>query len=75
MNLIDGFAPAAGDAFDVFDFDSATGSFTLELPALADGLTWDATSLLVSGVLSVRNSAELPADFNGDGQVDGEERE
>jgi pectate lyase len=71
--LIDGFAPAAGDSFDLVDFASVSGSFALSLPTLADGLTWNTASLLTTGVVSVESAAGNPADFNGDGAVDGED--
>jgi pectate lyase len=51
--LLSGYAPSVGDRFDVLDFDSASGSFVLELPALTNGLTWDASKLLVTGELHV----------------------
>jgi hypothetical protein len=71
--LIDGFSPAAGDSFDLLDFASASGSFALSLPSLSDGLQWNTTSLLTTGVVSVQSAAGNPADFNGDGAVDGED--
>jgi hypothetical protein len=68
VSLIDNFAPAAGDAFDILDFGSISGSFHLELPALGAGLAWDASDLLTTGELSI---VEATADFDGDGDVDG----
>ncbi len=71
VDFIYGFTPAAGDAFDLFDFASSSGSFTLDLPALPNGLHWNTGSLLTTGVLSVSSSAPLnPADFDGNGVVD-----
>jgi len=66
IGLVDGFAPAAGDRFDLLDFASASGSFALELPALAPGLAWDASELLTTGALAVTDG-----DFDGDLDVDG----
>ncbi len=67
--LTDGFAPVAGDTFDVFDFTAATGGFaTLDLPTLAAGLSWNTSNLLTTGVLSV--AAALVGDYNGSGQVE-----
>ena len=63
-----GYSPAAGDTFDLLDFASATGSFTLDLPTLAAGLSWDDTNLLTTGELSVIQ--DLSGDFDGDGDVD-----
>src|SRR5690606_25447865 len=53
VSLINGFTPAAGYAFDILDFASATGSFTLNLPALGGGLSWNTASLLTTGTISV----------------------
>jgi MYXO-CTERM domain-containing protein len=71
VDLINGFTPAAGNAFDILDFASATGTFTLSLPALTGGLSWDTTALLTTGLLSVSGGAAGDADFNNDGRVDG----
>jgi hypothetical protein len=66
------FMPSAGDSFDLFDFASSLGSFTLDLPALTGGLTWDASNLLQTGELSVITGVIADnADFDGDGDVDG----
>lgn len=59
-----------GETFDLFDFDSASGSFdTINLPTLAGGLGWDVSQLLVSGVVEV--IAALDVDLDNDGDVDG----
>jgi hypothetical protein len=71
VDLINGYTPAAGDAFQLFNFESASGAFTFDLPALADGLVWDTSDVLTTGVLSVATPGGNPADFNGDGSVDG----
>jgi hypothetical protein len=68
--LLDPLAPAPqiGDAFDLFDFASASGAFTsFNLPTLPAGLAWDTNSLLASGTLQVI----LAGDYNNDGSVDG----
>jgi len=66
------FVPAAGNTFDLFDFASSMGSFTLDLPALAGGLDWDDSDLLVTGELSVISAViEENADFDEDGDIDG----
>jgi hypothetical protein len=53
--LLGGFAPAAGDAFDVLDFASLSGAFSvLNLPGLAPGLFWSSAELYSTGVLSVQ---------------------
>ena len=66
--VLPGYSPSVGDEFDVLDFSSASGSFALELPALAEGLAWDASELLVTGELRVTD-----ADFDGDLDVDGDD--
>lgn len=71
VSLAVGAAPLqAGDEFDIFDFGSVSGAFeTLQLPALAAGLSWDTNNLLTTGALAV--VAGLPGDFDDDGDVDG----
>ena len=67
--LIDGFAPAVGDEFDILDWTTLSGEFAaFELPALA-GLRWDVSQLYTTGVLAVAPLFE--ADFDADGRVDG----
>ena len=52
--LLDGFAPAEGDAFDVLNFGSLSGQFdALRLPELGGGLRWDLANLYATGTLSV----------------------
>jgi fibronectin-binding autotransporter adhesin len=57
VDLIGGFNPVAGNSFDVLDFGSAAGTFTLSLPALGGGLAWNTASLLTTGTISVVNAA------------------
>jgi hypothetical protein len=53
--LLDGFAPGAGDAFDILDFASLSGTFSaLNLPGLTPSLFWDSSQLYSAGVLSVQ---------------------
>jgi T5SS/PEP-CTERM-associated repeat protein len=69
VSLLDSFAPAAGDLFDILDWSSLSGTFsTLELPALAAGLGWDTSQLYTSGLLSVIGI--IPGDYNNNGTVD-----
>ena len=70
VSLLDSFQPSLGNAFDILDFASAAGAFTLDLPTLGSGLVWNTSQLLTTGMLSV-TSAFNPADFNHDGIVDG----
>jgi autotransporter-associated beta strand protein len=54
LTLIDGFTPASGNTFNLFDWGSVSGSFaTLDLPSLSSGLTWDTSALYTDGTLSV----------------------
>ena len=54
VSLLDGFEPDHGDEFGLFTFASSAGSFdTVMLPALGDGLAWDASQLHVAGNLAV----------------------
>ena len=49
-----GDAPAAGDAFKLFNAANYSGVFaTLHLPALAPGLSWDTSRLTVDGTITV----------------------
>ena len=69
VELIDGFMPQAGDAFDILGFDELVGAFlTIDLPVLSGSLDWDTSQLYVSGVLAVVSN--LPGDYNGNGVVD-----
>ena len=70
VSLINGFTPAAGNTFDILDWGSLAGTFSvLQLPTLAGLLTWDTSHLYTTGVLSVA-AAGLPGDYNGNGTVD-----
>jgi hypothetical protein len=66
-----GYSPVAGDSFDLLDFGSLTGGFTVSLPSLDAGLAWDVTAFETSGTLSVIADIVEDADFDGDGDVDG----
>lgn len=62
-------SPQPGDSYDLMDFASATGAFiTLKLPTLSQGLAWDTSNLLTTGVLSV-DVPVLQGDLDGDGFV------
>ncbi|QDU56695.1 autotransporter-associated beta strand repeat-containing protein [Aeoliella mucimassa] len=61
----------AGDIFPILGFETFSGAFdTVNLPALAAGLAWDASNLFITGELSIIAAAGLPGDFNNDGMVD-----
>jgi hypothetical protein len=50
-----GFTASAGDSFDLLDFSSLSGTFSvLHLPALGGGLNWDSSNLYTTGALSVQ---------------------
>jgi hypothetical protein len=66
-----GYRPIEGDTFDLLDFGALTGSFSVMLPSLDAGLTWDVSTFDTSGVLSVVADIVENADFDGDGDVDG----
>jgi fibronectin-binding autotransporter adhesin len=63
-----GFAPAAGNTFDILDWGTLNGTFSsLQLPALAGGLNWNTSQLYVSGALSIGGAL---GDYNHNGVVD-----
>jgi hypothetical protein len=64
IKLINGFIPAAGQTFDLFE-GALSGNFSSVTFPMVPGLTWD-TSQLLSGMLRV----SVPGDFNHDGAVD-----
>ena len=69
VSLLSGFTPAAGESFDLLDFNPAqtTGTFAaIQLPALATGLMWNASQLYTTGTISVN----LLGDYNSNGVVD-----
>ncbi|MAT69108.1 MAG: hypothetical protein CMJ58_06235 [Planctomycetaceae bacterium] len=69
VSLLDGFAPQAGDEWQLFDGSLAGGFAGFDLPALAAGLSWDVSALATSGIAAV--VAGLAGDFNLDGAVNG----
>jgi hypothetical protein len=69
VSLINSFTPAAGQSFDLLDFNPAQtiGTFSaVQLPTLTTGLSWNAIRLYTDGVLSIN----LQGDYNGNGIVD-----
>jgi hypothetical protein len=73
VSLIDAgaglFAPSAGQAFNILDWGSRTGTFSaIQLPTLAGGLVWKTDQLYTIGVLAV--APGLLGDFNHDNTVD-----
>jgi len=65
LKTLAGFAPHAGDRFDLFDWGSATGQFSsvdLSQAALDAGLQWDLSQLYSTGAVSV---AAVPEPASG----------
>jgi hypothetical protein len=73
VELVDSFTPSVGDSFNLLDFKTASGVFTLDLPTLPAGMAWDASNLLSSGTLAVAAAPLAGADFNNDGSVNGDD--
>ncbi|HEX6963300.1 MAG TPA: hypothetical protein VF175_15645, partial [Lacipirellula sp.] len=75
VQLINGFAPAAGDAFDIINaIGGIHGNFdAIQLPQLSPGLLWDVAALETAGVLAVVSAPTFTADFDNDGDVDGDD--
>ena len=66
VSPIDSFTPVAGQAFDILDWGTLSGTFaSLDLPTLL-GLTWNTSRLYTTGTFSVG----LAGDYNNDGVVD-----
>ena len=70
ISLLNAFAPAAGNTFDILDWGTLSGTFAaLQLPTLTGSLSWNTSQLYTTGVLSVANGSMPPGDFNLDGHV------
>ena len=65
VSLLGGFAPQAGNTFDLFDSGfTPTGSFAaIHLPVLTGGLTWNTTLLPTTGVISVAGLTVNPTTY------------
>jgi hypothetical protein len=71
LSLKPGFVPVAGNSFDLFDWASLTGTFSLvQLPTLGGNLVWNTSLLYTTGVISVASDSMLPGDFNQNGVLD-----
>lgn len=69
VQLMSGFAPVAGNTFNVLSATSVIGGFTsFDLPQLTAGLVWNINQTATSVSLSI-----TAADFNKDGIVDAED--
>jgi T5SS/PEP-CTERM-associated repeat protein len=70
VSLVNGFAPAAGNRFDILDWSTRSGTFSsVTLPTLTGSLQWNTSQLYINGVLIVVDPNFLPGDFNRDGHV------
>jgi hypothetical protein len=70
--LLNGFEPVVGQTFDILDWGALNGAFaSIDLPALAPGIRWDISQLYSTGSLAV--APALEADFDADGDVDGDD--
>ncbi len=73
VNFVDAFVPTAGDSFSVIGFGSRVGQFgTFDVFGLAAGLAI-VPVYEVDKLRLVVESATIPGDFDGDGDVDGED--
>jgi hypothetical protein len=71
ISVFNGFAPAAGNRFDILDWGTHSGTFaSVTLPALSGSLVWNTSLLYTSGVLRVVDPNFLPGDMNLDHHVD-----
>jgi hypothetical protein len=71
VSLVNNFAPALGNSFDLMDWGTLSGHFgSVSLPALSAGLAWNSSQLYTTGKLEVVSVNLLPGDFNRDGHVD-----
>jgi autotransporter-associated beta strand protein len=75
LTLNEGFVPSPGAMFELLHAGEVLGTFeALALPALDAALEWNVAYLSNAVVLSVAPAvAADPADFNGDGVVDGDD--
>ncbi|MBA3484784.1 MAG: hypothetical protein H0T51_23535 [Pirellulales bacterium] len=73
VSLINGFDPALGDSFEFLTAaGGVNGTFAAEtLPSLAGGLGWNVNYSANSVVLEVAATPSFTADFDEDGDVDG----
>ena len=71
VNLDPAYVPTEGHSFDLLDFAAVDNEFdSLLLDPLPGGLYWSTSQLYITGVLSI---VTLTADFDMDGDVDGDD--
>jgi hypothetical protein len=72
--LANGFNPQSGNSFDILNWFGLLGTFdAINLPTLGGTLTWDMSQLYATGILSVIDTSGFTADFDEDGDVDGDD--
>jgi hypothetical protein len=65
VTLLNGFTPLLGNAFDLFDSASTSGTFAaLNLPSLSGGLAWNTSLISTTGVISVVSTGPVNATWN-----------
>lgn len=70
--LTNGFVPAAGDVFDILDFDRTRQSHWFEelnLPVLPNGLKWDVKDLYITGTVKIGSGVILAWGRDSVGQL------
>lgn len=63
ISFLNGFTASAGQTFDLFDFTSATGTFTsinFTNASLGTGLVWNTSNLYANGTISVASVTAVP---------------
>ena len=75
ISLASGFAPTLGDSYEIVRASGGlSGAFAVEsLPALGGGLGFDVLYTPTAVVLSVVSAPQFSADFDEDGDVDGDD--
>ncbi len=58
LTLLNGYTPQAGDQFNLFDFGSGSGAFSVtNLPTLSPNLYWNTSALYSMGVIEADQTA------------------
>lgn len=71
VSLVPGFYPASGSSFDILDWGGTlSGSSTLQLPALAAGLSWNTSQWTTNGIISITGTVLHQADLSNNGIID-----
>jgi autotransporter-associated beta strand protein len=70
--LAEGFVPA-GASFDILDWGSLVEDFDAIVHPDLPGFNWDFSQLYATGVVSLVAAPAFESDFDGDGDVDGDD--